>query len=211
MLFTWFFTSTFFRHYEKHSIADNNYFIYYNEKINQENLFNLINDVNKTLDESGFLRNKEYKFKIFICNSKFLYSFLVPLNRNGYGGANKYTDDIIVANIDLERGLSHNYADTIPLKNSILLSHEITHVILKENKINLRQNWIEEGYCEYVGYGSKIDIKEMLKKSSQSKYVRYVLGVDYLLKKNGNNIKKLENIDLTNEEVLEMLKKETSQ
>jgi hypothetical protein len=35
--------------------------------------------------------------------------------------------------------------------------------------------------------------------------------VDYLLKKNGNNIKKLENIDLTNEEVLEMLKKETSQ
>ena len=51
----------------------------------------------------------------------------------------------------------------------------------------------------------------MLKKSSQSKYVRYVLGVDYLLKKNGNNIKKLENIDLTNEEVLEMLKKETSQ
>ena len=56
-----------------------------------------------------------------------------------------------------------------------------------------------------------INVKEMLKKSSQSKYVRYVLGVDYLLKKNGNNIKKLENIDLTNEEVLEMLKKETPQ
>lgn len=38
--------------------------------------------------------------------------------------------------------------------------------------------------------------------------MRYVLGVDYLLKKNGNDIKKLENIDLTNEEVLAMIKKE---
>ena len=38
--------------------------------------------------------------------------------------------------------------------------------------------------------------------------MRYGLGVDYLLKKNGNDIKKLENIDLTNEEVLAMIKKE---
>ena len=43
---------------------------------------------------------------------------------------------------------------------------------------------------------------------NESKYMRYVLGVDYLLKKNGNDIKKLENIDLTNEEVLAMIKKE---
>jgi hypothetical protein len=210
---TYFFAHLFFEKKEKFTFSGRTYEIYYNERIDLKKLNSLIRtcDLHTLKIPDSRKENSKLKFRLFFCNNQNLYTFFAFMNRKGYATTSPLRNDTFISDINLEQGYAYTFPRDGKLKNDILITHEITHIFLNNLNINPKQKWIEEGYCEYVGYGSKIDIKEMLKKSSQSKYVRYVLGVDYLLKKNGNNIKKLENIDLTNEEVLEMLKKETSQ
>ena len=210
---TYFFADLFFEKKEKFILSGKVYEIYYNGKIDEKKLGNLISKCNLHILKipDSRIENSKLKVRLFFCNNQNLYTFFAFMNRKGYATTSPLRNDIFISDINLEQGYSYTFPRYGKLRNDILIAHELTHILLNNINIKPKKKWIEEGYCEYIGYGSKIDIKEMLKKSSQSKYVRYVLGVDYLLKKNGNNIKKLENIDLTNEEVLEMLKKETPQ
>ena len=210
---TYFFAYLFFEKKEKFIFSGNVYEIYYNGKIEEKNLNNLISTCNLHILKIPDSRKESCKLnvRLFFCNNQSIYTFFAFMNRKGYATTSPLRNDIFISDINLEQGYSYTFPRDGKLKNDILIAHELTHILLNSINIDPRQKWIEEGYCEYIGYGSKINVKEMLKKSNESKYVRYVLGVDYLLKKKGNDIKNLENIDLTNEEVLEMLKKEINQ
>ena len=207
---TYFFAYLFFEKKEKFIFSGNVYEIYYNGKIEEKKLSNLISTCNLHILKipDSRIENSKTKFRLFFCNNQNLYTFFAFMNRKGYATTSPLRNDIFISDINLEQGYSYTFPRDGKLKNDVLIAHELTHVLLNSINVNFKKKWIEEGYCEYIGYGSKINVNGLLKKSNESKYVRYVLGVDYLLKKNGNDIKKLEKLNLTNEEVLAMIIKE---
>ncbi|WP_407491517.1 hypothetical protein [Elizabethkingia meningoseptica] len=196
---------------KKHSIILSNieYTFYSNEKLNTDTLEKLTYSVQNKISTSSLFKDfsdKERSVKLFVCNSPVLYTFLVPFNRKGFATSSKLTNNIFLSNVNLNTGYSSTFPENKKIKNDNLIAHEISHLMLYNSNIDLK-GWIEEGYCEYVAYGSNVDVKRMLEKSEKDKYIKYMLGVDFLLKQNNDDLKKLENMAIENNLILNQIKK----
>ncbi|WP_278553544.1 hypothetical protein [Elizabethkingia bruuniana] len=213
ILIIWVILRTFFPSFlftKKYSVTRSNikYIFYSNKDLDIKVLEKFTDSVQKNISTSSLFRafsEKNPHTNLFICNSPVLYSFLVPFNRKGFATSSKLTNNIYISNLNLKTGLATTYPKSKKVTNTILITHEITHLMLYNSNIYLK-GWIEEGYCEYIAYGSNIEVKKMLKKSTNDKYIKYMLGVSFLLKQNNNNLKKLENSNINNEIVLEEIR-----
>lgn len=93
-------------------------------------------------------------YKLFICNSKPLFKFFVPLNKDTYA-ATLFSNSILIASADISNNTVSAYSSTYGERElTSAIVHELTHVYLRRHfgyiKELSMQEWLLEGYCDYI-------------------------------------------------------------
>lgn len=201
ILIVWTMLRTFFPHFiflNKYEIIYSNikYSFYSNEEFDEKELKKLLDSVNCKISKASIFKEfseEKVSVKLLICNSRVLYTFLIPFNRTGFATSSKLTNHVYVSNLNMITGYSSTYPKSKEINNTHLLSHEITHLMLYNANIKLKK-WMEEGYCEYIAYNSRPNVQKLFQ-NEITKYMQYMLAVEFLLKQSNNDLKRLENID----------------
>lgn len=147
------------------------------------------------------IHDSKKKFKIFICNSKALYTFLGPLSRDGFGFI--YLN-IIIAHADLETNMAKAYRAKHNTRSfTSVATHEICHKMIRDKfgflSGHTKPKWLQEGYCEYIAkestfpenLGYEMIAKGKADKSNSFKYFEYRKMVEFYLDKKGYTIEQL--------------------
>jgi hypothetical protein len=132
------------------------------------------------------------KQKIFICNNQLLYTFLAPGASKAFACNYPVVNNIFIANCDVRDNLAYKKSSERTRNLHELIAHEITHSFIDKHlglvKSKLLPDWINEGYCDYIGYNEKYnheEAKNFLMKNSTSDqndlYKKYYYAVGYLL------------------------------
>ena len=98
------------------------------------------------------IHDSKKKFKIFICNSKALYTFLGPLSREAFGF---FYLNTIIAHADLETNMAKAYRANHNTRSfTSVATHEICHEMIRDKfgflSGHTKPKWLQEGYCEYI-------------------------------------------------------------
>ena len=105
---TYFFADLFFEKKEKFILSGKVYEIYYNGKIDEKKLGNLISKCNLHILKipDSRIENSKLKVRLFFCNNQNLYTFFAFMNRKGYATTSPLRNDIFISDINLEQGFA---------------------------------------------------------------------------------------------------------
>ena len=147
------------------------------------------------------IHDSKKKFKIFICNSKALYTFLGPLSREAFGF---FYLNTIIAHADLETNMAKAYRANHNTRSfTSVATHEICHEMIRDKfgflSGHTKPKWLQEGYCEYIAkessfpenLGYEMIAKRKAEKSNSFKYFEYRKMVEFYLDKKGYTIGEL--------------------
>ena len=207
----------------KNHVQYKDYKVYSNDVIDS-NIYHII-DSAIVLTSNNLMPKTKYKYKIFLCNSDFLYRIHTVYWTMSTGSSDFMTNNIFIA----FSSLTDNYAsycknpDTSKRRSiQSTIAHEQTHIILRETLglfkyINLvrNANWKIEGFCEWIAFnGILIDYKHIhsIVKSGEYKsnpFYQYHLNrfaVDYLIVKKEYSLNELMNSGDKFEDILQIVK-----
>ncbi len=141
-----------------------------------------------------FQENSE--FKIFICNSKSLFAFFVPLSSKSFGVTYPFLNRIFIAKVDFvkKQSLSFQEGNRIRTFNGVV-THEVNHVMMNRllsiYSLLKTPAWITEGYSDYIAGESSFSLENninlLLEKGVEAeenesfKYFLYRHMIDYLI------------------------------
>ena len=147
------------------------------------------------------IHDSKKKFKIFICNSKALYTFLGPLSREAFGF---FYLNTIIAHADLETNMAKAYRANHNTRSfTSVATHEICHEMIRDKfgflSSHTKPKWLQEGYCEYIAkessfpenLGYEMIAKGKADKSNSFKYFEYRKMGEFYLDKKGYTIDEL--------------------
>ena len=207
----------------KNHVQYKDYQVYSNDVIDS-NIYHIL-DSTIVLISNDLIANAEYKYRVFLCNSNFLYRIHTIYWKMSTGSSDFMTNNIFIAFSSLE----DNYASylrnpDVSKRRSIqsTIAHEQTHIILRETLglskyINLvrNSNWKIEGFCEWIAFnGIPLDCQNIhsIVKSGEYKnnpfcqYRLYRFTVDYLIVNKKYKIEELMESSDKFEEILQMVR-----
>lgn len=184
--------------------------VYYNGDLDTVKFNQVLKEANNKLIKSVLYNNKERK--IYICNNKFIYSYLAFSNFRGLAVNYTYRNNIIIAWVDTEKSKSQSFFKDYSEDLDKLIAHEIVHSFVKENFPYRIDKWKNEGYSEYVAYDKKVDIKKDFSKYLQTKdiYIKYRIVFYYLIEYKKMTIEEIFKSDLGFEEVYQNIENKLS-
>ena len=192
-----FFPQPLFGHQLKHEGIT----LYSTEPIPPERSKALLSQVRSKIRLSA-LHNEKQEFRIFLCNSKPLYTFFTPLHRSSFGRAD-LSSNIIVANTNLDTNIATAFRNEHNERTFVgVATHEIGHVMIKDHfglSAYRSPKWLNEGYCEYISgessfperQGIEIISRGEAEKNDSFKYFEYRKMVEFCLDERGATIKEL--------------------
>jgi hypothetical protein len=127
--------------------------LYSRQPIPSKEAATLLSEIRSRLRTSEI--NQELsQYKIFLCNSQYVYTIFCPLSRHSLGCA-QLSGYIFIANADLANNTVTAFrAENRERSFVSVVSHEICHQMCKQ-KFGFWSDfkapaWLKEGYCEYV-------------------------------------------------------------
>jgi len=198
----------------ENSFTYKNFNIYSSDSLGDE--LKLIIDEAETLLSESEIYSSDRVQNIYLCNDYRLYSLFAPFSRKAFACYNPLTNNIFVAEYDINRNESYknNDKDFYIRSLSEVLAHEITHSVIKGKLGYLRfislDTWINEGYSEFIAKG-RISEYELINEFTEQKraidkpgkmYIRYYLAVNYLVASKGRNFNEIVNETRSINEVL---------
>lgn len=182
----------------KNKFQVDNYTVYSNKYIDSS-IVHVIDTV-KILLENDLIDRKSCTFDVFISSSYLLFWAHTFLNKKPTGASEFVTNNIYIANGDIEKNHTHNFEDKKVLKGRSLhsvIAHESMHIIIRKElgtleylKVLKKNNWKVEGFCEYIAFNNiQIDRENMLEIIKSKFYVNnpydrykvYRAVVEYLI------------------------------
>lgn len=108
--------------------------------------------------EQTELYKEEYRFSIFLCNSKLIYSFFAPFSRHSFAIWNPITTKIFMADVDLGTNQSRAFRDLHNKRFFVEVAvHEVVHSLIRQRLGIFAERrapkWLKEGYCELIAGG----------------------------------------------------------
>lgn len=199
----------------EHSFKYKNYTIYATTPIDS-NIEAVINETETKLLASE-IYDKKMHHDIYICNDEKLYTFFALFARKAFACNMPFSNNIFVANGTISKNEAYKYdsADVYTRPLSHLFAHEITHSFIEKEigflSSKILASWKNEGYCEFIGYGKDIGIKEdldFLKKNANSSmrsdyYKKSHIAVNYLKTVQKITFKNLVDTNLSLDQVME--------
>jgi hypothetical protein len=185
--------------------------LFYKNQIQYKNLtvysnYTIDNQIYKILDSAIILINDNVSirntdsYKVFLCNSYFLFWFHTFLGKLPVGASDYITNNIYVANADLVRNNANSSLEKKQYHGRSIqsvIAHEQTHIMIRNNvgilaysDLMKKANWKVEGYCEWIAFNNKpIDYKKIdtilttstYQKNMVDRYQIYRLVVNYLI------------------------------
>jgi hypothetical protein len=183
----------------KNKVTVGNITVYSDEEIPNE-----INEIIKTT-ESRITKSviyKNEKQRIFIANNPTRWNYFSNINHNV--GAISYVyfvKNIFLRKVDIKNNRLYGPAGKTVAGDRTLdyfMAHEMTHRLEFESmswyKYSIKENWLQEGYSEYIGHDSQnydsalryyLEVPE---NNGAKRYTKFRVMVTYLLEKEKINI-----------------------
>lgn len=183
----------------KNKIVVGNFIVYSNQEIPIE--INEIIKTAKTRIEKSEIYNKNLKAKLFITNNDWRWRYFTNIHYKVGALAYVGIDNIFFRKVDIKTNRLYGNSGKVAAGDRTLdyfIAHEITHLLEFKSrpwyKYSIKENWIQEGYCEYIGHDSQnyeTSLKYYLKvpeNTGAKRYTRLRTMVVYLLEKEKINI-----------------------
>jgi hypothetical protein len=183
----------------KNKTVVDNFIIYSNQEIPAE-----IEEIIKTAEikiKKSEIYKKNIKAKLFITNDDWIWKYFA--NTHYKVGALAYVgvDNVFFRKVDIKSNRLYGNSGKVAAGDRTLdyfIAHEITHLLEFKSKpwykYSIKENWIQEGYCEYIGHDSQ-NYESALKyylevpeNTGAKRYTRLRTMVAYLLEKEKINI-----------------------
>ncbi len=207
----------------KNHVQYKDYKVYSNDVIDT-NIYHIL-DSSMVLTSNDLMPKAKYKYRVFLCNSKFLYRIHTVYWTMSTGSSDFMTNNIFIA----FSSLTDNYAsycknpDTSKRRSiQSTIAHEQTHIILRETfgffkYINFvrNANWKIEGFCEWIAFNRiPVDYENIhsIVKSGEYKnnpFYQYHLNrfaVDYLIANKEYSLNELMNSGDKFEDILQIVR-----
>ncbi len=163
----------------------------------------LLEQVQARLAQSELYQSGD-TFKVFVCNSKTLYTLLAPGHRQTFGVSMPVTDNIILADADLRENVARAFRPAWNTRSFTgVVTHEIGHSLVRRRisvfaSITLPR-WLSEGYSEYLAgegsypeaEGDKLIAAGTSAAGGPFMYLVYRRMVEYLIQVEGRSIRDL--------------------
>ncbi len=183
----------------KNKITIGNITVYSDEEIPIE-----INEIVKTVEnriKKSVIYKENIKPKIFIANNPWRWKYFS--NTHYKVGALAYVgiDNIFIRKVDIKSNRLYGNSGKVAAGDRTLdyfIAHEITHLLEFWSrpwyKYSIKENWIQEGYSEYIGHDSQ-NYESALKyylevpeNAGAKRYTKLRTMVTFLLEKEKMNI-----------------------
>jgi len=149
------------------------------------------------------IHQEESTFRIFLCNSQSLYTFLSLSHRHSFG-ITPITGNTILANVNLNSDTATAFRSDHNERSFVgVASHEICHVMIRQAfglwTAYRAPTWLKEGYCEHISGESSFpeekgnDLLTQGKdaEGSSFEYFVYRRMVDFCLTEQDRNLSEL--------------------
>lgn len=207
----------------KNHISYKDYKVFSNEKIDA-NIYHIL-DSTIVLTSNDLLPKARYSYKVFLCNSGFLYRLHTIFWKMSTGSSDYITNNIFIAYTNLADNWASYFNNPDATKRRSIqstIAHEQTHIVLREtyglfNYAGLVRsvNWKIEGFCEWIAFnGIPIDYKNIQKIVKSGEYInnpfqQYRLSrfaVNFLISNKNYNLKELMDSNDSIESILEFVR-----
>lgn len=144
------------------------------------------------------------RFRVFVCNSKALFTLLAPGHRQAFGVSMWVTGNIILADADLRENVARAFRPNWNTRSFTgVVTHEAAHSLVGRRIsvfASLRlPTWLREGYSEYLAgegsypeaEGDRLIAAGTVPASGPFMYHVYRRMVEYLIKVESRNIRDL--------------------
>lgn len=163
-----------------------------------------INQIVKTAEsriKKSAIYKENIKPKIFIANNYWRWKYFTNTHYKVGGLAYVLVDNIFFRKVDIKNNRLYGNSGKVAAGDRTLdyfMAHEITHLLEFKSrpcyKYSIKENWIQEGYSEYIGHNSQ-NYEDSLKyylevpeNSGAKRYTRLRTMVTYLLEKEKINV-----------------------
>lgn len=183
----------------KNKVTIGNITIYSDEEIPVE-----INEIVQTAEnriKKSAIYKENIKPKIFIANNYWRWRYFSNINHKAGGLALVYIDNIFFRKVDIKNNRLYGNSGKVAVGDrtfDYFIAHEITHLLEFKSmpwyKYSIKENWLQEGYSEYIGHDSsnyESSLKyylEVPENAGAKRYTRLRTMVTYLLEKEEINI-----------------------
>ncbi len=183
----------------KNKVLIGNITVYSDKEIPSE-----IDEIVKTAEnriKKSVIYKENIKPKIFIANDFWRWAYFTNTHYKVGGLAYVGIDNIFFRKVDIKTNRLYGNSGKVAAGDRTLdyfMAHEITHLLeFKARpwyKYSIKENWLQEGYCEYIGHDSQnyeTSLKyylEVPENTGAKRYTRLRTMVAYLLEKEKINI-----------------------
>lgn len=183
----------------KHNVTVGSITIYSDEEISTE-----INQIAQTAEErirKSEIYKENSKYRIFIANDYWRWRYFSNFKHKAGGLSYIGIANIFLRKVDIKNNRLYGNSGNVAAGDRTLdyfMAHEITHQLefmsMPWYKYSIKENWIQEGYCEFIAHDSQnyetaleyyLEVPE---NSGAKRYTRMRLMVTYLLEKEKLNI-----------------------
>jgi len=184
----------------KNKVNVGNITVYSDEEIPTE-IKEIVKTVESRIQKSVIYKNG-FKQKIFMANNLNRWNYFSNVNHKA--GAISYVyfiNNIFLRKVDIKNNRLYGPSGKVAAGDRTLdyfMAHEITHRLefkaMPWYKYSIKENWLQEGYSEYIGHDSQnyeATLKyylEVPENNSAKRYTRLRAMVAYLLEKEKINI-----------------------
>lgn len=183
----------------KNKVTVGNITVYSDEEIPTE-----INEIVKTAElriQKSVIYKENIKPKIFIANNHWRWKYFTNTHYKVGGLAYVLVDNIFFRKVDIKNNRLYGNSGKVAAGDRTLdyfMTHEITHLLEFKSrpwyKYSIKESWLQEGYCEYIGHDSQ-SYEDSLKYYLEApenigakRYTRLRTMVAYLLEKEKINV-----------------------
>jgi len=183
----------------KNKVTIGNITVYSDEEIPAE-----INGIVKTAESKirkSAIYKEDIKPKIFIANNLWRWKYFTNTHYKVGGLAYVFVDNIFFRKVDIKANRLYGNSGKVAAGDRTLdyfIAHEITHLLEFKSrpwyKYSITENWLQEGYSEYIGHDSQnyeASLKyylEVPENTGAKRYTKLRTMVAYLLEKEKINI-----------------------
>ncbi len=204
----------------KNHVQYKEYKVYSNDVIDS-NIYHIL-DSTKVLISNNLMPKTNFKYRVFLCNSEFIYRIHTIYWKMSTGSSDFMTNNIFIAYTNLNDNYASYYKNPESTKRRSIqstIAHEQTHIILREtlgliNYMNLvkKSNWKIEGFCEWIAFnGIPIDYEYIHSIVESGEYLKnpfiqyrlYRFAVDYVIVNKGYGLRELMNSKDKFEDILQ--------
>jgi len=172
----------------------------YSDKQIPTEIIEIVRTAEKKIKKSTIYR-EDIKPKVFLANDFWRWIYFANIHYQVGGLAYVGIDNIFFRKVDIKANRLFGNSGKVASGDRTLdyfMAHEITHLLEFKSrpwyKYSISENWIQEGYCEYIGHDSQnyeASLKyylEVPENTGAKRYTRLRTMVAYLLEKEKMNI-----------------------